>query len=87
MDATDKAYCSTDKAWLDDVNSRGLGGPTRVSSQWVEIIKHPARDEWAAILPDSYLPRLGEILTTLEAAAVMPGLKTLEQMQADGWFE
>lgn len=87
MDATDKAFCSVDKVWIDDVNSRGLGGPDRVSSQWVEVIKHPSRDEWAAIIPESYMLRLGEILTGEEAATVLAGFKTLAEMQADGWFE
>lgn len=78
-----KYYTTTDLDWLNEMNSRGIPAGN-VTRQWVDIIKHPLRDEWAACIPDSFLPRLAEILGN-EAATVAAGLKTAEQMQADGW--
>lgn len=75
---------SADKAWLDDVNSRGFT-ESQVSRQWVEIIKHPSAELWAAVIPETYLARLDEILNEDELAEVTSGLKTKEQMIAEGW--
>jgi hypothetical protein len=86
MDSTDIAYCSTDKEWLDDVNSRGLGGPDRVSIRWVEVIKHPDRNEWAAIIPDRYTERLGEVVTSQELSEKITAYLSFSQMRDGGWI-
>lgn len=80
-----KYFCSTDLAWLNEMNSRGIpvGNVTR---QWVGIIQHPDRMEWAACIPEDFLPRLGEILGSEAASTIAANLKTQEQMQADGWL-
>lgn len=79
-----KYFCTTDLIWLTAVNARGHQ-PGNVTQAWVDIIKHPSRDEWAACIPDDYLPRISEILSESELAEVTSGLKTVEQMNAEGW--
>jgi hypothetical protein len=78
-----KYYTTTDLDWLNEMNSRGIPAGN-VTRQWVAVIQHPDRMEWAACIPESFLPRLGEILGN-EAGAIAANLKTKEQMQADGW--
>jgi hypothetical protein len=87
MHSTDLAYCSPDQAKLEAINGRQLGGPDRVSSQWVAIIKHPTAEQWAAIIPADYMESvLPRILTAEERqTAQTNGFKTRAEMLAEGW--
>lgn len=78
-----KYFTSTDLAYLNHLNSLGIP-PGIVTSRWVNITKHPVLNEWAACIPEDYLPRLGEFLGS-EAATVGAGLKDYPEMEADGW--
>lgn len=77
-------FTSTDLPLMNELNSRGLN-PANVTKQWVELIKHPAREEWAACIPEDFLPRMGEILGN-DAETVASNLKTQEQMLSEGWL-
>lgn len=78
-------FTSTDESWLNEVNSRGLP-PGNVTARWVDIIKHPERDEWAAVVPDDFMPRLPEIVDGEELSSNAQGPFSKEQMRADGWL-
>jgi len=79
-------FTCADEAWLNEVNGRGFPQGS-VTSRWVDIIKHPDRDEWAAVVPDDFMPRLAEIVTGEELGSNAQGPFTREQMEADGWFQ
>lgn len=81
----DYYFTSTNEAWLNEVNGRGFP-PGNVTSRWVEIIKHPERDEWAAVVPDDFMPRLNEIVANEELGSNALGPFTKDQMEAEGWF-
>lgn len=78
-------FTSTDQAWLNEVNSRDIPAGN-VTRQWVDIIKHPERDEWAACVPDDFMPRMSEIVSGEELSSNAQGPFTREEMEADGWF-
>ena len=86
-----KYFCSTDLAYLNELNTRGLSlfasdGKPNSTTQYVDIIKHPNRAEWAACIPENYQEIFGNVLTPDETAAIATAVKTHEQMNADGWF-
>lgn len=80
-----KYFTTVDFNWLMDMNQRGLPVPGGTTSLWVSVVKHPLRDEWAACIPEDYIYRIDEYLTPEEHSEVVGGLKTIEQMESDGW--
>lgn len=80
-------YCTTNKAWLDDVNARNHPRNTGDGTvTWFRILEHPTNGEFAAELEERFIPRMDEILNEDELATVAGNLKTEEQMIAEGWF-
>lgn len=78
-------FCSTDLVRLNELNSRGLN-PQNVTRQWVDIAKHPDRDEWCACIPERYVSRLEEILGQEDGTEVRAALCAHEDLNADGWM-
>jgi hypothetical protein len=77
-------YVTSDLIWLEQVNARGHG-PSNTTRKWVEILYHPDGTKAAAKVPESFLPRLGDILTTEEYDAVTANWLTEEQVRNLGF--
>lgn len=89
-----KYFLTTDEALLDSLNAvPNASGGTR---QWCAKHKHPAREEWSLEIQEAgesedQLTKVPALLASRgynagQIQAMLTGLKTREQMEADGWF-
>lgn len=78
-----KYFISTDKAYLDAINTRPFVGGGRTTTKLVQIAKHPLQDKWAAVIPDPHVNSIGSRLTPEEAAQIIPALV---DFLSEDWF-
>lgn len=67
-----KYFISADESWIRTINGRPFSNaPTgSVTTQLVPIVKHPASNYWAAVIPTNQISKLPRYLTPEELVII-----------------